>query len=284
MYHMILTGVTRVEVRYFDVTVNRKAQRELKARMRQSRLQRQSGRSGPWPFPPLEPEDLNTDGIDIAGQGVWVHDCVIVNDDDSIAVKPLALPRCSADQVWERLTLTGFGASIGSVPPRDPPNCVRNVTIRNVTMPGTGKGIYVKSNPECDAANPNKTAVIEAVLYEDVRILHPVWWAIWIGPQQQHEPHTDLGRKCALDYPIDPHCPTQGCVTFSNITLRRVSIESPLLSPGVVLGNATNPMRQVTFEDVVVRNASTFPFGGYQCEFAALRAVGSTSPVPDCRN
>ena len=33
-----------------------------------------------------------------------------------------------------------------------------------------------------------------------------------------------LGLKCALDYPITPHCPTQGCVTFTNITLRDVTI------------------------------------------------------------
>jgi hypothetical protein len=44
---------------------------------------------------------------------------------------------------------TGFGASIGSVGPHADVNCVRNITFRNISMPGTGKGIYVKSNPTC---------------------------------------------------------------------------------------------------------------------------------------
>jgi hypothetical protein len=36
----------------------------------------------------FQPEDLNTDGIDPAGKDIFIHDCTIVNDDDSIAVKP----------------------------------------------------------------------------------------------------------------------------------------------------------------------------------------------------
>merc|ERR1712046_165922 len=132
----------------------------------------------------------------------------------------------------ENLVLTGFGASIGSVPPHADHNCVRNITFRNISMPGTGKGIYVKSNPSC--GDGGKTGEISDILFEDVSITKPVWWPIWIGPQQQHEPNTDLGETCALAFPINDHCPTQGCVDFNNIVLRRVSIEDPLLSPGVV--------------------------------------------------
>ena len=92
----------------------------------------------------LQPEDLNTDGIDPNGEDFHVHDCEINNDDDSIAVKPShgsdPLFPCSRNMLFENLTLTGFGASIGSVPPHADVNCVRNITFRNVSMPGTGSG------------------------------------------------------------------------------------------------------------------------------------------------
>ena len=82
-------------------------------------------------------------------------------------------------------------------------------------------GVYVKSNPSCD---PGESALISNILYENVNVTKPSWYAIWIGPQQQHEPNQALGNKCALTYPIINHCPTQGCVTFNNITLRNIKV------------------------------------------------------------
>jgi hypothetical protein len=37
--------------------------------------------------------------------------------------------------------------------------------------------------------------------------------------------------------------PTQGCVTFTNIVLRNIVVDKAVLSPGVILGNSTNPMK-----------------------------------------
>jgi hypothetical protein len=245
----------------------------------------------------LQPEDLNTDGIDPNGEDYHVHDCTVDNDDDSIAVKPSSGKdrfECSQDMLFERLTLTGFGASVGSVPPSADVNCVRNLTFRNLSMPGTGKGIYIKSNPSCGAGvdrfgrTVQKTSVLEDITFEDVNISRPIWWAVWIGPQQQHEPGSALGDKCALAYPLRDTCPTQGCSTFSNITLRRVTIEEPLLSPGVILGNVSNPMRGLTLEDVNVKfgpnpKSGAWPWGRtYLCQAAALTSLGGTSPAPVC--
>ena len=109
-----------------------------------------------------------------------------------------------------------------------------------------------------------------------------------VGPQQQHEPGSALGEKCGLAYPLVGHCPTQGCATFANITLRNVTINDPLLSPGVVLGNATNPMRRVVFDGVRVNFSKNplrgaFPWGRkYQCEHAGVSSVGGTEPPVDC--
>merc|ERR1712224_496681 len=126
------------------------------------------------------------------------------------------------------------------------------------------------------------------ITFEDVRIDRPWWWPVWIGPQQQQEPHSALGDKCSLTYPFPDACPTQGCVTFSDILLRNVRIVQPLLSPGVILGNASNPMINVTFDDVVVDFGARplegrFPWGRkYQCEHANVRSLGATQPVPQC--
>lgn len=32
---------------------------------------------------------FNTDGFDVAGKNVWIHDCTIWNDDDCVCVKEL---------------------------------------------------------------------------------------------------------------------------------------------------------------------------------------------------
>lgn len=237
----------------------------------------------------LQPSDLNTDGIDPSGRDVWVHDTVIINDDDSIAVKPCntkcTYSDCSEDMLFENLVLSGFGASIGSVPPNDAHNCVRNVTFRNISMPRTGKGIYVKSNPTC-LPDGSKTAEITNILFEDFVITRPLWWPIWIGPQQQQEPGSALGNKCSLEYPLPgTTCPTQGCVTFTNITLRNVSIVDPTLSPGVILGNASIPMDGIVFDSVVVKNPGTLPYWEtYQCKNAFVKSLGNTFPVVDCEN
>ena len=58
--------------------------------------------------------------------------------------------------------MVGVGASIGSVPPHANHNCVRNVSFVNISMPRTAKGIYVKSNPQCEAGS---TAEITNILY-----------------------------------------------------------------------------------------------------------------------
>ena len=251
----------------------------------------------------LEPEDLNTDGLDPSGSDFYVHRVSISNDDDSIAVKPSYFGSvgvdgtkydCSQNMLFEDMTLTGFGASIGSVPPGVPRKCVDAITMRNVSMPGTGKGIYIKSNG--NDCNGGQTSLLSNLVFEDFVIEEPFWYAIWIGPQQQHEPNQELGLDCGLAYPLaGVQCPTQGCATFSNITFRNISILNPLLSPGALLGNVTNPMRGVVFDNVVVKHDKgrpsgsgrfpwhddTFPYEGtYKTMFVQGTCV-ECDPVPE---
>lgn len=256
----------------------------------------------------LQPQNLNTDGFDLIGEDINIHDCIVLNDDDSVAIKPPINDRkgyvrngtksykCTQNIKVENMVLTGFGASIGSVGPHETRPCVDNVVFKNISMPGTGKGIYIKSNKsDC---NGKVSSSITNILYDSIHIKDPFWWPIWIGPQQQHEPHQYLDGACSLQYPIDGSiCPTQGCTKFENITLRNVFIEDPMLSPGVILGNSSNPMKNILFDNVTMTvplnhylthgrlpfHEKSFPYAGkYQCENVVNGICKNCNPVPDC--
>ena len=168
---------------------------------------------------------------------------------------------------------------MGSIPPDDG-NCISGVLVRNVTFYSPMKAVYVKPNP----AKPDSgaTGEISNVTYEDMLVNEPVWWPLWFGTQQQHQPGYN-GTGCSFLYLLDnTTCPTDPQVTVANITLRRILVLNGN-SPGIILGNASNPLRGLVFEDVVHVNSTGFPVGpNYLCTAATGVARGATAPVPDC--
>jgi hypothetical protein len=65
------------------------------------------------------------------------------------------------------------GLTIGSVPPNDEVNCVRNVTFRDSSMWRPLKALYIKSNP-----GTSGSAIIQDITYknlylEQVRAIMP---------------------------------------------------------------------------------------------------------------
>ena len=93
-FHLWLQQNERVEVGWVNVTVDRTEVKRVKKAMQEVRAGHDDAGSGgfaggagaPGEIPRLQPTDLNTDGIDPSGRDYWIHDCVIANDDDSIAV------------------------------------------------------------------------------------------------------------------------------------------------------------------------------------------------------
>ena len=70
-------------------------------------------------------------------------------------------------------------------------------------------------------------------------------------------------------------------MTLTNLTFRNISVYNALLSPGVLIANATNPGTGFVFDGVVVYNASTWPVaGGYLVESIQGVATGGTNPIP----
>ena len=151
----------------------------------------------------VTPWALNTDGIDASGVDIDVRDVHVRNADDAVCVKPSGGAAEDRFACTERVrvsnaTLVGVGASIGSVVPTDgAPACVRGVAFSRVAMPGTLKGIHVKTDEGDGGARAS--AVVEDVLFEDVTVDDAAWWAVWLGPQQEED--VNKRTACRFSYP-----------------------------------------------------------------------------------
>jgi hypothetical protein len=220
---------------------------------------------------PLDLQAFNTDGFDVTGKNVHIHDCNIWNQDDCIAVKD-----DSEDMLFERISCSGLGLVIGSIGA----NIVRNITFRDCVMPHTFKGIYMKTRWSDGA--PDGTASISDILYENITMDEPEQFAIWIGPAQQ------TGQPCSLLWPeVDQAaCDMSGFQTWSNIVLRDITIISPKYSPGLLYGNSSNPIKGLVLDNVrVTGDVGRKPWGQdfYFCDgIEGGVAIGGTFPVPPC--
>lgn len=215
---------------------------------------------------------FNTDGFDVTGKNVWIHDCNVWNQDDCIAVKDNA-----ENMIFERINASGVGLTIGSIGG----TTVRNITFRDCHMHHTYKGIYMKFR---DSDQPG---VIEDILYENIVIDEPSQWAIWMGPAQQSDSRSlCAAHPCSICWPTLPgaqcNAPVSG--SYRNITLRNVVVNNPKTSPGVLLGNSSNPMQNVVFDGVKINNPGQKPWGDsfYKCDAIEGVAMGGTFPVPPC--
>lgn len=130
----------------------------------------------------------NTDGLDVTGRNIHIHDCNIWCQDDCVAVKD-----DTQNVLVERVQCSGLGLAIGSIGS----SVVRNVTFRDAVLTNTVKGIYIKTRWR-DNAPPGPAASITDVLYENIVINHPLQFAIWIGTAQQD------GQPCSFYFPFLP--------------------------------------------------------------------------------
>lgn len=226
---------------------------------------------------------LNTDGIDVRGKNVIIKNITVENFDDAVAVKPTHKNQAIYSECTENIIIEdsyvkyGVGMSIGSVPPNANLACIKNVTIRNIVFDSPFKAIYIKPNP-----GNNGKGLISDIIYENIEIREPLWWAIYIGTQQQKQPYTN-GTGCSFFFPLPgTECPSNPLVTVNNITLRNVNIYGGVLSPGIMRCDEKNPCNNLVFDGVNVYNRSLFPVEeGYLCENFSGYASNSNL-VPSC--
>lgn len=213
---------------------------------------------------------FNTDGFDVSGRNVWIHDCNVWNQDDCVCVKD-----GSENMVFERINASGVGLTIGSIGDN---NFVRNITFRDCNMHKTYKGIYMKFRGP---------GTISDVLYENIHINEPTQWPIFIGPAQQSDSdNLCAAHPCSICWPTLPsaQCNAPRNAYFRNITLRNVTVNDPKMSPGVILADASSsPMEGLVFDRVRFQNAKSEPFDNYYCKGNGdAVATGGTTPVPPC--
>ena len=164
--------------------------------------------------------------------------------------------------------------SIGSLSPSAGRNCIRNITARNWRMIRPLKSIYVKSNPGHEG-----TGIIENLHFQNFTMDRPVWWCIYIGPQQMKEPDGD-GPGC-MYYPFGKGvCETEPRVTMRNITLEDIQIHNSLFYPYTIRCNATNPCKDINFYNV---RTDKWRVGqkqnGYVCEYAMGKGRNNLPPI-----
>eukprot|EP01041_Mallomonas_annulata_P010110 gene10110-21063_t len=222
---------------------------------------------------------VNTDGIDILAINVVVYNITITNYDDSIAIKPckssFTYCKCSSNITVRDITIYhGVGISIGSVPPNSDHNCVRDVLFTDITLYRPFKGIYIKTNP-----GDSGTGEITNITYTNIKMYNTLWWAIYIGPQQQSQPgETDTG---CMTYPVDPYCPTQPRVTISDIFLNNVNAIksfSYFNSPGIIRCDASNPCKNINFNNVDISQSTVTSLWSYSfLEGVLISRLGDTT-------
>ena len=220
----------------------------------------------------IDLQAFNTDGFDITGRNVHIHDCDIYCQDDCISVKD-----GSEDMLFERNSCSGLGLVIGSIGH----SVVNNITFRDSIMPNTFKGIYMKTRWSDESPAQDGSARISNILYENITMESPEQYAIWIGPAQQ------TGQPCSLLWTITPDakCVMSGYQTWSNITLKDIYVHNSKRSPGVIMGNESNPIHNLVFENVqFTGEIGNDPWGDefYYCDGVEGIATGSTDPLPPC--
>lgn len=197
---------------------------------------------------------LNTDGLDVQGKNMVIERMNITNFDDAVAIKPSNTANkyatCTENIIVRDCNVYfGVGMSIGSVRPSDAYNCVRNIQFLNHKMYHPIKAVYVKNNPgKTTSMDPGSGGEISNITYDGFEVHEPIWFAIYIGPQQQNQPHRDADPGCML-YPLVP-CGTHSLVTIKDVTVRNFKIHNALLPPGVIRGDPANPATGINFENV----------------------------------
>lgn len=199
---------------------------------------------------------FNTDGIDVSGTNVHIHDVDIWTQDDCIAVKDNHYPPYqSTNMLMERVNCSGLGFVVGSIGG----SIVRNITFRNSYLHRSVKGLYLKFH-RLDQIwkDRNMTGLIEFVTFENITMEEPLQWPLWVGPAQQSDSRRLChASPCSLCWPQNPiaQCNSVPKAQIRNLTLRNIQINNPKMSPGVILGGSSeshNMIDGVLFDNVRV--------------------------------
>jgi len=128
---------------------------------------------------------------------------------------------------------------------------------------------------------PGSGGEITYITYENLEIHNPIWFNIYIGPQQQKQPG-GAGPGCMF-YPLGD-CETQPLITMHDITLRNIKSHGGILFPGVIRCNETHPCDNFVWDNVEVFGWFDLFGLGYITEQISGVIEGKTFPKPHFAN
>ena len=117
---------------------------------------------------------FNTDGFDVGGRDIHIHDTSVWNQDDCFTIQPIGRngfnAQCTENVLVENVEASGLGLTVGAIHPSRDHNCIRNITFRNGYMHHSFKGIYVKSGNSFDT---EASAELTNILFENITMDEP---------------------------------------------------------------------------------------------------------------
>jgi hypothetical protein len=194
---------------------------------------------------------FNTDGIDIHGNDVHIHDCKIHVGDDCIAVKH------GNNWLVENIVASGMGMAVGSV------GIAENIVFKNILLTNTIRAIFVKT----DTKN---------VIFENFIVKKALIFPIWIGPAYQ-----GFDDNCPLSWPFvstkfssilsyllytDLYKIKNLCLpetnSYGDIVIQNITIYETVTTPIVIIAN--NNFDIVIDNLNILKTANrNFPFSKY---------------------
>lgn len=225
----------------------------------------------------------NTDGFNIGGHDIHIHDSYVHNGDDCIPV--FSWNHTDTYNVLAERVECHCGTNGGVVILGNYSNCawgggnIRNVTFRDMLVNGTNQGAGMKI---CNSQNNATQMVASDVTWENVHITGPRFAATYINVYNE-----DVGPKysnftgvhCAPTGPADR---TSDWMRADGFTFRNVTGSLlPDTLPGCFLCAPESPCSDIVFDgvDFTLMNGAAAP--AYNCSNVGnVSASGNSVPAP----
>jgi hypothetical protein len=212
----------------------------------------------------------NTDGFNIGGQRIWVHDSSVRNGDDCVPTNIGFNGTDSTDILVERVDCS-CGTN-GGVPIMANGATIRNVVYRDMVVRRTNQGAGAKISE----AYENVTGTFENITWRNITILEPRNAAIYTNVFQEDAapPQCTVPSNASARV----HWLSAFNLTFSSI---RATINSTggSVHAGCFVCGPTRPCTGFLFEDVVVTDVAEAPVHPlYVCANMEFSAAGSSPP------
>jgi polygalacturonase len=199
----------------------------------------------------------NTDGIDVHGNGAYLHNLTISVGDDHVAF------HANDSLVEDCVFGTGHGASVGSL---GAGTYLKNITVRRASFDGAVTAARIK-------ATPTSSGSLVDVAYEDLT-LNDVGTSVLITMD-----YTDgSGGDGAA---TEEEGGSSSSLRISNVTFSRIAANGTRTAVGSLLCDAGSPCTGLTVRDVT-HTALGPKAKGWSCAAAHGVVAGTVTPPLTC--